>query len=93
MLKRSTFWLPVCYLFMPHYFFHVHDTIDLLDDEGDECSSVEAALVYAILTARELAADEARSGVINLNHRIEITDAAGAVVDVVLFRDAVRVLA
>ena len=84
---------PECYLFMPHYFFHVYDTMHALDEEGDEYPSVEAALAYSILAARELVADEARSGVIDLDHRIDITDAAGVLVDKVFFRDAVRVLA
>ena len=78
---------------MPQYFFNVYDTTQALDEEGDEYPSVESALAYSILAARELVADEARSGIIDLNHRIDITDAAGVLVDRVFFRDAVRVLA
>lgn len=78
---------------MPHYFFHVHDTLDTPDAEGDEYATVEAAIASATLAARELIADEARSGVIDLNHCIEIIDETGTVLDVVLFSDAVRLLA
>lgn len=73
------------------YFFHVHDRIHATDEEGEEFSTVEAALEHATLCARELLADQARSGLIDFNHRIEIADESGAEIDVVAFRDAVRV--
>ena len=74
------------------YFFHVHDTIDAIDDEGEEFPGVEAALAHATLCARELLADAARTGVIDMKHRIHVADASGALIDVVMFGDAVRVV-
>jgi hypothetical protein len=74
------------------YFFHVYDDIACLDEEGSELPSAEAAHQSAVEFVRELAAWEVQAGRIILDHRIEIADETGAVIDVVRFRDAVEVV-
>lgn len=74
------------------YFFHVHDDSHALDEEGLELPSPEAAHHVAVESARDLAAWEVRGGSICLEHRIDVADESGAVIDVVTFADAVLVV-
>ena len=75
------------------FYFHLYNDIDAPDDEGIELPDLEAARNCAVEQARgligELAKTEAR---IVLNHRIDIEDADGKVLDTVQFRDVVRIV-
>jgi hypothetical protein len=42
---------------VPRYFFHVHDSVDLLDNEGTELTGPDEARVQAVVTAGELLRD------------------------------------
>jgi hypothetical protein len=76
---------------MARYYFHVHDDIDAVDEEGCELPGQEVARERAIIAARELIADEARKGRINLSHCIVVTDENQRTVITLPFRDVVRI--
>lgn len=77
---------------MPLYFFHLHNDVDTVDDEGSELPDAEAARSYAIDQAREMAAESVRAyGHLILDHRIDVTDESGAAVTSVTFEQVVRV--
>jgi hypothetical protein len=42
---------------VPRYFFHVHDSVDLLDNDGTELAGPDEARVQAVVTAGELLRD------------------------------------
>jgi hypothetical protein len=42
---------------VPRYFFHVYDSVDLLDYEGTELTGPDEARVQAVVTAGELLRD------------------------------------
>ena len=76
---------------MPRFFFHVYDDVSAWDEEGMELPGAEEALRVATRGARALACEQVAHGRLNLGHRIEIADEAGAVVAKVAFGDAVTV--
>jgi hypothetical protein len=77
---------------VPRFYFHLHNDVDIPDDEGVELPDLEAARAHAVRSARvtfgEVAKDEGR---VVLHHRIDIEDEQGVVLDTVHFRDAVKV--
>ena len=77
---------------MPRFYFHLLNDIDAPDDEGKELPGLEAAREharhYARMTIAETVKDEGR---FNQDHRIDIEDEHGRVLDTVWFRDAVQV--
>ena len=75
------------------YFFHLHDELETFDDEGLDLPNDDAARAVAVKIVRELICDDVRAGRIALDHRIDIANEAGAIIDVVRFRDGVQVLA
>jgi hypothetical protein len=76
---------------MPRFYFHVHDDIEALDEEGLELPHAKAAIDGAVHAARELAAEEVRHGELHLDHRVEVVDENGAVISTITFRDCVIV--
>ena len=76
---------------MPRYFFHVHDDIEALDEEGLELPDAEAALNGARDAARQLAAEQVTQGKLHLDHRIEVANDAGEVIATIAFRDCVEI--
>ncbi len=76
---------------MPRFYFHVHDDVPALDEEGQEFQDFEAALLDAVPNARALAADEVLQGRLNLAHRIEIADHSGRIIASVPFGEVVKV--
>jgi hypothetical protein len=76
---------------MPRYYFHVHDAIDTLDEEGLELRSAEQACELAVRAASELAVEDAKRGELEPDHRIEVADEIGSHVSTVMFRDFVEV--
>ena len=77
---------------MPTFFFHLHDDVDVRDDDGREFAGLAAAREAAIKEARftlaETLKDEGRG---NLKHRIDIEDEDGRVLDTVWFKDVVEI--
>ena len=77
---------------MPRFFFHVHNDVDTLDEEGRELASGDAALKWAATDVRSLAAASVREqGQLVLDHYVRVTDEMGDVVGTIRFGDAVRV--
>jgi hypothetical protein len=77
---------------VPRFYFHLHNDIDVPDDEGVDLPDLNAARAHAARQARvtfgETAKDEGR---VVLHHRIDIENEQGTVLDTVHFRDAVSV--
>jgi hypothetical protein len=76
---------------VPRYFFHLYDELVVLDQEGKDLPSLQAAHETALDNAREMACAEVLDGHLNLTHRIEIADESGKVLGTVHFRDVVVV--
>jgi hypothetical protein len=77
---------------MPRFFFHLHDDIDLPDEEGIEVADLSAARKHATLTALDLMCGVMKAeGRIALSHYIDIEDEGGRVLDTVRFADVVTV--
>ncbi len=78
---------------MPRYYFNVHNSIGLVEDEeGRDFADLEAARAAALKGAREIIAEDAAQGVVDLRGRLEVIDEAGAVVLTLRFTEAVEVL-
>ena len=77
---------------MPRYFFHLHNDVDAPDREGSELDNLEAARKFGLRQARFTAAETIKeAGHIIGDHRIDIEDEEGSVLDTVYFRDAVKI--
>lgn len=76
---------------MARYFLHLRDGTDIaLDEEGRVYDSQAALREAALANARDIMADDARNGVLDLHLRIEAEDEDGRVVLVLPFRDAIE---
>lgn len=76
---------------MARYHLHLFNDIDIVDEEGREFADLSAAEAEAVRSARDVIADHILGGrPICLRHRMEITDAEGAIVKVIAFQDVVR---
>jgi hypothetical protein len=73
---------------VPRYYFHLHDTLGVLDEEGAEFADVAGAREYALANARDMVCADVRNGAVNLDHRIEIVDEEGERVLTLTFGDA-----
>lgn len=76
---------------MPRYYFHLHNDMEVPDEEGSELADLEAARTLAVASAREMAAEAVREGVLNLDHSIDVTSDDGCVLTV-RFRDVVEIV-
>lgn len=77
---------------MRRYFFHLHECGAVLEDrEGQACASLQDANRLAIENARDVMVGELRAGRLCLDCFIAITDASGAELARLPFRDAVVV--
>jgi|RhiMetdeSRZDD1v2_1073273.scaffolds.fasta_scaffold920912_1 hypothetical protein len=78
---------------MPLYFLHVRDSDGLIRDlEGSRLSSLEAARIEAVQSARQLMVDSiVTEGRVGIARSIEVCDANGARLLVVPFCKAVTV--
>ncbi len=77
---------------MPRFYFHLYDDLDVPDDEGTDLPDLAAALASASRQARELIAETVKQqGRIVLNHRIDIKDEHGTLIESVEFRDVVTI--
>jgi hypothetical protein len=62
---------------VPHYYFHLFDDLDVLDEEGLDLADDGAARIHAVEEARTMACHAVQNGHLNLGHRIEIEDEKG----------------
>jgi hypothetical protein len=75
------------------YFFHLCDGSNrLLDVEGQELTDLDAAKQFALLSARDILSHEMRNGHLNLRVRLDVADAAGAVVHTLPLEGAFKVI-
>lgn len=74
------------------YFFHLHECgATIADEEGVELADVAAVRARALREARAMMAAEVSEGRLCLGCAIEVTDAAGARVLSLPFREAVTI--
>lgn len=76
---------------MPRFYFHLFDDMASMDEEGKDLPSIQFAHQEAIRAVRAIACAEVVEGHLNLDHRIEIADETGEVLDTVRFRDVVKI--
>ena len=76
---------------MPRFFFHLHEGQYLVDEEGLELADLSAARQRARDCVLDILSAEVKQGHLNLNNRIDIADESGAVVEGLLFRDALKI--
>jgi hypothetical protein len=77
---------------VPRYFFHLHNDIDALDEEGLDLADLEAARAKARDSVQFAAAESIRDKAhLVLDHRIDIADDSGAILETVRFGDVVTV--
>jgi hypothetical protein len=77
---------------VPRFYFHLHNDVDVPDDEGVELPDLQAARTHAVRSARVTFAETAKDNVrVVLHHRIDIENEQRVVLDTVHFRDAVKV--
>lgn len=77
---------------MPRYFFHLHNDVDAPDPDGLDLDNLDEARDFALRQARFTAAETIKeAGHFIGDHRIDIEDENGTVLDTVYFRDAVKV--
>lgn len=78
---------------MTLYFFHLFDGSDhLVDVEGQELPDLDAAKAFALLCARDTLSHGMRGGILDLRVRLDVADAAGAVVHTLPFEEAFKVI-
>lgn len=74
---------------MPRFFFFVYNGHgEIPDDVGSDLENQSSARRLAIDSVRSMIAEDARRGVIDLNGRIEVKDAAENVLVTVDFAEA-----
>ena len=78
---------------MTLYFFHLREGVDILiDTDGRELDSLDAAASNALVEARAIIAHEAREGRILLDKHIDVENADGGIVHRLCFADAVEIV-
>jgi hypothetical protein len=65
---------------VPRYFFHVHDSVDMIDQDGTEFSNREEARAEAVVVAGEMLRDVGGRFWNSPDWRIWVTDEAGQTV-------------
>ena len=65
---------------MPRYFFHVHDSVDMIDQDGTEFPNREEARAEAVVVAGEMLRDVGGKFWNSPDWRIWVTDEAGQTV-------------
>jgi hypothetical protein len=78
---------------MARYFFHLHDAMDVTDEEGVELADRERVREFAINSIRDVASESVSEGRLNLDHFIEVMDDQGHQVMTVGFSEAIHVSA
>jgi hypothetical protein len=70
---------------MPRYFFHVHDSVSIFDDEGTDLPDLDAARVEAVRLSGEMLRDHAKQFWNGEEWKLEITDEAGLLLFTLVF--------
>ena len=65
---------------MPRYFFHVHDSEEMIDDVGTECADQDDARAQAVTAAGEALKDAGGKFWNSGDWRTWVTDESGAIV-------------
>lgn len=74
---------------MRRFFIHVINRVgNARDDEGVELASLDLAVEQAKEGIRSIIADEAKSGRLDFDGRVEIADESGTILSVVPFPEA-----
>jgi hypothetical protein len=73
---------------MPRYFFHVHNDLNAVDEEGVELRDMAAVREYALKNARSLICESVGQGHVNLGHFILVQDDDGEEVLKLTFGEA-----
>jgi len=77
---------------VPRYFLHLYNDIEAADPDGVELPNLGAARMVALHNARFTVAETIKTeGRFVGDHRIDIEDAEGNVLDTIYFRDAVTI--
>jgi hypothetical protein len=77
---------------VPRYFFHLYNDVEARDEEGIEMPNMGAARMAAIQNARFTIAETIKvQGRFVGDHRIDIEDDEGKVLDTIYFGDAVTI--
>lgn len=76
---------------MPYYYFHLHNDLEVHDDEGRELLDIDVARAEAERGARELMAEHVKEGVLTLSHWIEVQDSRGRQVLAVHYGDLLEI--
>jgi hypothetical protein len=76
---------------MQRFFFHVHDDLDVPDEDGAEVRDLDSAIRVAVRAVRSLACEQVTKGHLNLQHRIDVKNEAGSVLATVRFADVIEV--
>lgn len=77
---------------MPHYLFHLRDSIDqLLDPDGVNMAADEVPGA-ALRAARDCIAGDAMNGRIDLRYRIDVEDEDQRIIHSLPFADAVELI-
>lgn len=77
---------------MPRYYFHLHNDLEALDEEGREFPDLEAARAEAIRGARDLLAEDVRRGAMTLSHWIEVQDEGGTRLLAIRYGEVVQII-
>lgn len=77
---------------MPRYYFHLYNDIEAADPDGVELPNIGAARMAGLHNVRFTVAETIKTeGRFTGEHRIDIEDADGKVLDTIYFRDAVTI--
>ena len=78
---------------MARYFLHSRDGIDeVLDQMGQEYSSIDALQEHVLLTARDIISGDGCRGIVDLRLRIDAVSETGEVAYSLPFKDAVNII-
>lgn len=75
---------------MPKVFFHLCDHSEFVLDEQGSIVDLEGVPERTLRAAREIIADDALSGRVNMGYSIEVRDDAGKTIHTLFFKDAVE---
>jgi hypothetical protein len=76
---------------MPRYFFHLHEDVTVVDEEGVDLPNFEVALERAAKEVRQIAGAIVQDdGVLVLDNRLEIADERGPL-HTMLFKDVITI--
>lgn len=75
---------------MARFYFRIINDIEVADEDGQELHNLAEAHLKAIEAARDLASASVRLGRLDLKHRIQVQNDAGAVLLTVTFADAIE---